>query len=231
MISFGEKNKFQIQYWPFIEQYNGHQDVIDNPNNYALGGSVFCWVNGKNIFAYKDLGPEATYTFFDLTILLKLFCDYLLYHVTDDPFPIQTKAKVGRAMMDEIKLVEGEDEIDKYHHVDWDNVNDELYSKIDAWKYKHGLLINSGGTFLPNAYIQKVDNKVEISWRNDFAFRSPKGEFYAQYKEGVEYVELKLYRDVIAEFCFELLNRMQNIYPAKADELRINLQKAIDVPL
>lgn len=232
MLCFGEKDRFQIQYYPYIEQYKDDPDLVENSKDYELGGSIFFWVNKKNLFAFKDLGPEATYSHFDLSILVDFFCNYLYYHITVDLFPVQTKSKIGINMMDEIMLVDSPDnDLAKYLGVDWDKVDSKLYSEIHSWNIRHGLLTNNGGTFLPDAYIQKVNNKIEISWRNEFPYRSTGGEFYAEHKEGVELIDIKPYRDTVVAFCLEFLSRMEKIYPKRATEFREKLQRAIDVPL
>lgn len=232
MLSFGKKSQFEIHYLPYSEIFKDDPDLTENPNDYVLGGVISFWMNNKNIFAYKDNSPNSTYDYFDLSYLVEFFCLNLHYHITNDPFPVQTKSKIGREMMEETKLVEGPDnDITKYLGVNWDAIDREIYKKIDIWNIHHGFLSNSAGTFLPDGYFQKVDNKLEFSWKNEFPFESESGLVYALHEEGVEYVDLKLYRDTVVNFCLEFLKRLSPLYPEIAEGHRKELQKAIDVKL
>lgn len=231
MLTFGKTNEFEIKYLPYVEEYKNEPDLIQNPENYVLGGTVQFIVNGINIFAFDDPEyPEATYSFWDLTYLVEFFCSYLIYHITEDPFPKETKSKIGVEMMDEISLVEGEDnDITKYLHVDWDNVDSELYARIHEWNIFHGFIYNNGGTLLPCAYFQKVGDKIEVSWK-ETSYKVQSGDtVYFLNKNGVEYIDLRLYKETIVSFCLEFLKRLEKEYPKNACQHALNLQKAIDV--
>jgi hypothetical protein len=231
MKEFGNKNTFAIQCHPYLEQYKDDPDAVTRPEDYEEWASVYFWVNGKNIFEFKDYGPNATYSY-DISILVEFFCRNLIYHITDDPFPVNTTSKIGAEMINETLLVEEpDDDIKKWAKVDWENVDIEIYDKIDMWNYHHGMLNNSGGSFLPDLYICKTKNKIEISWQNDFPHENENGEFYFKYQKGVEYVDIKIYRDTVAGFCLDYLNQFKDKYPEALNKQRIELQKAIDIIL
>ncbi|MGE3320155.1 MAG: hypothetical protein AB7I18_12755 [Candidatus Berkiella sp.] len=231
MRQFGIKNEFGIDYVNWLDMYSSDPDVQTNPQRYETGGNVFLWVKDKNLFAFKGIGPEATYSA-NLNILLEYFCEKLSILLTDDPFPVATKATNAVDMMDEIKLIDGPDnDITKYLDLDWSKVDMEIRGKIDRWNDCHGIYTNRDGSFLPDLYIRKVKNQIEISWHNDFAHRSDEGEVYFEYEKGVEYVDLKLFKETVVAFCLDLINRFQKNYPEQMNRYRTALQRAIDLPV
>ena len=82
--------------------------------------------------------------------------------------------------------------------------------------------------FLPDSFIRKVDNKIEYSWQNDFPHISERGEHFFRYQKGVEYIDVKLFKEVTVAFCLDYIARFRDIYPlvSKCEE---ELQKAIDI--
>jgi len=232
MISFGNKNDFCIDYIGFLDNYKDDPVVLAHPEDFIFGGCIFFWVNGKNLFEFKDCEPNTTYGFWDLTILTDFFCNNLLYHITDDPFPAKTVSSNAWDMFEEYKLVEGEDnDIEKYLEVNWDNVDTELHSKIDAWNNRHGFIANRGGSFLPDAFIRKVNDKVEISWRNNFSYKNENGQLYFKHDKGVEYIDIKTYREVVTKFCLEYISRIKEKCPDLVEKYMKNLQKVQEVIL
>ncbi|MBN9288839.1 MAG: hypothetical protein BGO43_14025 [Gammaproteobacteria bacterium 39-13] len=226
MKIFGDKEKFAIQFDFYTER-----GIEIHDDRYLMFGSAFFWVNGKNLFAYRDFGPDATFSY-DLAILLDFFCDFLFYHITEDPFPAVTQSKIAVEMLEEFQLVEGEDnDVMKYLDVDWDNVDMDLHEKIYDWNVRHGFTANNGGSFLPHAYLRRVADKIEVSWENNFPYKAEKGEVYMKYKKGVDYVDAKLYKEVIVKFCMELINKFKENFPEKMQENYENLKKAIEVTL
>jgi len=231
MRVFGKKAEFGIDYHNYIDQFPDHPDVIADPDKYERGGNVYFWVTNKNLFLYKGYGPDGTYEA-DLNILLEFFCENLWLLITDDPFPVETKSKNAVDMMDETNLVQGDDsDLSKWLDVDWDNVDMEVRTRMDIWNQNHGMLYNRDGSFLPDLFIRKVRNNVEISWNNKYPHRNAQGEIYFEYEKGVDYVDLKLFKETVVAFCLDLINRFQKNYPEQMNRYRAALQKAIDVPV
>jgi hypothetical protein len=230
MKIFGNKEEFAIQYQYFINVYHDEPDVIANPEQYEMDGWIYFWVKGKNIFAFDGFEPEATYGA-DLNILIEYFCNNLHYLLVDDPFPKESISTNAIDMMEETKLVEGEDnDITKYLDVDWDKVDMELSEKITVWNYHHGLLTNGGGTFIPDSYFRKVNNTIEISWKTNYSYKNQEGMiFYFKHKQGVEYVDIKLFKNTIVEFCLDFINKFKDKYPERMKVDMVNLQKAIEI--
>lgn len=137
MKTFGDKKEFSIQYNSHLEEYANDPDVLENPDDYILGGSVYFWVKNKNLFAFKDWGPNATYGYWNLFALVDFLSDYLVYHLTETPFPIETESDNGADMVEETLLVKNESNVQKklqaYMRLDWDNVDMDLMKRRDDW--------------------------------------------------------------------------------------------------
>lgn len=228
MNSFGNKNNFCIEYQTYPEMYPDNKNIQENIESYKTYGSMYFWVNGKNLFLFKGLGQEATYTA-DICTLVEIFSEKLVCYLKNDAFPAKTKATTGATMMDEMILVEKpDDDIKKYLKVDWDKVDKELYLAIDSWNYDHGILTHSDESFMPNIFFRRVNDKIEVSWNNDFSYDIPEGELFFEYKEGVEYLDIQVFKEVVVAFCLDFIKLYENKYPQAANRDRDNLQKAID---
>lgn len=230
MEKFGNSDSFAIWVDYYYERYKDDPEFKEFGPKYKSGGHVYFWVNGKNLFEIAHKGKYSTFSG-DVDVVADFFCRHLLRHITDDPFPVLVKAKTGIDMMEEIKLIDGpDDDIHKYAHIDWDNIDMDERDKIDMWNYHHGMLTNNGGFFLPNSYIRKVGNKIEYSWKDDYPKISLDGEHFFKYPKGVEYIDLKIFKDVTVAFCLDYIERFKDIYPLLC-ECREELQKAIDVKI
>lgn len=233
MIKFGIQDEFEI--WVDYE-YIQNKDDPDYLKSlvhveHKMWGSIYFWVNKKNIFAFKGYGPEATYTF-NVKILVEYFCENLQFILIDDPFPKQTIAKYPAEMMDEVSLVELPDnDVHKYASVDWDNVDSELYDNIDEWNFKHGLIPNNDGSFFPEAYFRKIADKIEISWSNIEPIDTAQGELYFEYDKGAEYVDMRLFRDTVSQFCFDFLERFYDTYPDLFEKFKGYMNAALKIPI
>ncbi|MCS5710525.1 hypothetical protein [Candidatus Berkiella aquae] len=228
MNIFGDKNIFGIGYETYLEAYPDDPEIVGNPKVYLTYGSMYFWVNGKNLFQFKGWGQEATYTA-DLTTIVEIFCQYLICYIKEDSFPIKSKSNTSIDIIEETKLVEGpNDDISGYANIDWNQVDMEERDARDQWIENHGILRHRDGSFLPDLFMRCINNQIEISWHNEFPYDVPNGELYFEYKKGVEYIDITLFKKVIVDFCLHLINRYEDLYPDVAKRDRANLQKAID---
>lgn len=229
MSQFGVKDEFLIECQYYIDFYPDEPHVIDDPITYEPIGRVFFWVKDKNLFAFKNSEPEATYSA-DLTVLLEYFCEKLNVLLSDDPFPTKSIATNAIDMMEETKLIKGDDsDRSKWLEIDWEKVDKELYRKIDRWNVNHGLLTNRDGTFLPDLFIRKVEKQIEISWYNKYPHQSINGEVYFEHVKGVEYVDTKLFKDTIITFCLAVIDRLKKNRPEQMSRYLENLKKAMAI--
>jgi hypothetical protein len=233
MKIYGNKEEFAITYTPDIEKYATDIDVIQNPDEYLLGGSICFWVKGKNLFAFRDWGLEATYGYHTLHYLVDFLSEYLVCHLSDTPYPVKTKSINAIDMFEETALVKSnvEDEFQAFIDVDYSNVDMELHRRIHAWMQPRSFLFHNGGTFLPDLMVRRVGDKIELSWNTIHPHSNGEHEFYMLHTKGADYIDAKLYRDVVIEFCLEYCNHIQEKEPELTDRYRKNLEKAMEVNL
>jgi len=233
MKIFGNKEEFAIEFNPYLEQYADNPDVIAYPDEYILGGNVCFWVKGKNLFAFKDWGPNATYGYFTLEYLVDFLSDFLIDQLSNVDFPIKTKATNAIDILEEVALVKSDakNELEDYIALDWDNINMDERNKIEAWIAPRTFLGNRAGTFLPNIIARRINDKIEISWHNRHPHDDGDNKFYFLHKKGVEYISINLYKDVIIKFCSCYIKHIEKKEPELALKFRINLEKVINFKL
>lgn len=235
MTIFGNKSEFAIEWKLYSEIYPDDLDIVENPNEYLLGGRVFFWLKNKNLFAFKDWGADATYEYYTLEYLIDFLSDHLLEHMTEAPFPVETKTQNATDMIEETAPVkigtEIENELEAYLKFDWSSVDMTVMQKIDEWIYPRSLLANRGGTFLPNLIIRRLLDNIEISWDNRHPHDDGENKFYMLHDKGVEYVNVFTYREVVTQFCLAYIDRIKEKEPKLAETYRKNLRKAMRAPI
>lgn len=235
MHIFGKENEFQVKYQTLREKYIDDLEFQKELDRFECFGELIFIVNGKNLFG-MDYENDKSFTTFtgSLFSVIRFFCENLYYQIIDDPFPKETIAQNGIDMMEEVKLIKGEDnDISKYADFDFDSIDMDLYEKIDVWNWRHGFVGNSGAhAQFPDIYMRKVNgNKIEVSWDSTTTYTADKGDYYFLHGKGVDYIDLKLYRDTVVAFCQDFFERLGQHFPLFIDEFKAELQKAIDVKL
>ncbi len=94
MEKFGDKNKFAIWVDYYFITYKNDPVIELEPIRYGMGGRVHCWVNGKNIFAFRDCGPDATYGF-DLNVLVQFFLNICITTLQKIRFLLKPRLPMG----------------------------------------------------------------------------------------------------------------------------------------
>lgn len=228
MEKYGLKDIFEIWVDYYYISFKDDPEFLANPEKYQTGGDIYFWVNGKNIFALKGKEIEITHEG-NVEVLYTFYINNLKYHITEDPFPVECQSNNAREMMHETRLVdEPDNDVQKYANIDWDSINMDERRKIDFWNSRHGLLRNSGQFILPHAYFRKVGDKVEISWRDEEPKLSSTNTFTFKHPKGVEYVDIKLFKDTITAFCLDYIDRFKDKYPSLQKD-RSEFQKTIDI--
>ena len=229
MKIFGKKQEFAIGLEFYVNEFKDDEYIKENLEECWEAAKVYFWVKGKNIFEFINCA-DSTYASTTLHALVDYFCDFLIFHISDDPFPMDTKATNADEMIEETALIKT-DEFwrEEVLALDWDKIDMELYDKIDMWIYHHGFIQNRGGAFLPDAYMRKVNDTVEISWHNRYPHENEEREFYFLHKQGVEYVDLELYKDSVIKFCLEYINHVAEKFPEIAEIYIEKLQKTLGI--
>ena len=158
------------------------------------------------------------------------FCDFLIFQISEDSFPILTKATNAYEMIEETELIKTDEHWkEEVLNIDWDQIDMELRNKRNMWMSHHGFLQNRGGTFLPHAYMRKVNNTIEISWNNKFPHENEEREFYFLHKQGVEYVDIELYKDAIVQFCLAYIKHVEKKFPEIVEQYKEKLHNTLGI--
>jgi hypothetical protein len=233
MKIFCNREEFAIGLEYYIEKYKDDAYLKENIDELWAGGEVYFWVKGKNLFEFKEPIAGKTYGYYNLYSLVDFLSEYLIYHLYEVPFPIETEAINAIDMIEETALVKNdvENELQAIMEIDYDALDMELREKRDEWIYVRSFLASESGSFLPDLIVCRAGDKIELSWNNHYPHNNGDDDFYMLYTKGVDYVDAKLYRDVIMQFCLEYCNHIQEKKPELAVRYRKNLQRAMEVNL
>lgn len=234
MHTFGKESEFEIKYQTLQEKFKDDSEIQNELSGNECWGEVQFIVKGKNLFDRRFENKDILETYIGNVFgILQFYCNNLYFQITDDRFPANTSSSIGAEMMYEMRLVEWPDnDISKYAEVDFDSLDMDLYAKVDVWNGRHGFVGNFSGNPLPYVYIQKSeDNKIEVSWNMATIHEADRGNYQFCHGKGVEYIDLKLYKDTVVSFCLDALDRLGKYMPMWEAQFRRELQKAIDVEL
>lgn len=113
-------------------------------------------VDGNNILEFKRNGKRMT-TRWDLRELCLWLRDFL-YNLRNDPYPVEVEGEFA-AQKDAMSRDFECDDIDEF---------DNYYDQLDEWNLRHRWHTACSGAILADLYFQLVDDKIEISWNNNF---------------------------------------------------------------
>jgi len=208
MKCFGNKNTFAIEY-RIKEPPDGIKPSWDD------WGCIYFWVNGKNLFAFKNNKPADTYHWY-LYFLVQWFCENLHFIMDENDFPANIRGENSLQINENFDAVlnQYDDESDEW--LDMANI-------IFEWNSRHWILNAYGGSFLPNLYMRATRDKVEIQWENHDLWTQEQVELL--YERGLEYVDRSDFFCSVSDFCKELLTFFETKKDLK--KLRVSLEKAI----
>lgn len=230
MKIFGNKEEFAMSIDFYTEKYKDDEYLQENIEELYCGAEVCFWVKDKNLFAFKQPAPDATYSYYNLYALVDFLSNYLVSHLTETPFPFKATSENAVDMINENQDAL-KNELQKSTNLDWEDIDLEVRSQIFNWSYDKSLAIHNGSTFLPNIYIRRISDKIEISWSNQHPRSNGQHTFYLLHTKGVEYVDAALYREVVTQFCFCYIERIKQKNPKAAELYRENLRKAMRAPI
>ncbi len=189
MKEFGEPSVFSIQY-----------SLKKNPYNEVgvLGeswGELKLWVRGKELCGFCRDSKNLQYTA-NLIYIIEWLCENLESVFEDDPLNLP---------------VEGDNSLELYKNslkLKADNeLEQDLWFEIrQDWFSRHNWFWNRGGSFLAEVFFRKVEKHIEIAWDNRNTFREEGISF--NNPEGIQYVPLKMFQDVIFSFLQNILDEL-----------------------
>lgn len=190
--TFGDKNTFAIQY-----------EFEDNPfNEISLTGETWgkfeLFVRGMDVCRYKRVDNETTYQW-NLIHIVEWFSENLKSILSEEPFPLPVEGQHSLELLDNCLLFESDD----------DDEFDAWFDTKQEWEFKHSWFSNRAGSFLPDVFFRRVNDKIEIAWNNESTYSSEGISFINPI--GIEYVPLGIFESTIKNFIEDFLeNLLQN---------------------
>ena len=181
-------------------------------------GSIYFWVNGKNLFAFKDNKPSDTYHWY-IYMFSRWLCEGLPKIMAEDDFPIHINAN---------NAFEFVDEVDNFlNRLNKDTEEYKILSNASFdWTNNHCFFISRGGSFAPIMYVRASKKKIEIAWENKDIYPEEEVEFLNL--EGVEYVSREDFFNASVEFLKYYCSLPEKQKLDSSIELMQVLQKTIE---
>lgn len=248
MKLFGDKSEFAIEYGHitefYEEPYPGHPEI-----DYEFDYWVSFWVKNKNLFKKKHVEGHIDTYWYDINLLIEFFCEGLPYQLRWDPVPAKgVHAKNHHDANILVRLATFLDEEDfediKEEDNDFlDSVDFNLYniepgeiSDQSDWEHRHRLSTARQASFLPNVVISRHytnPSKIEICYQsNGLVYTNQRYEkFSFVHPTGVALVDIKLYKEVIVQFCLDFINHHKEKHPKRMREYleKLKVGMAIEV--
>jgi len=174
-------------------------------------GLMRFWVNGKNIFRYKNNVPAESYHW-NLSHIASWFSERIGIIMAAEPFPLLVKGKNSIELMEQCEKFDSEDsdEYDRWHEIRFE------------WNEKHGFIAERDGSLLPMTYFRKVKDQIEIAWDNRDLYDNQNVEFF--YLVGVELIDAEVFYKVILDFLNSFFKTFEHAYPKEIAKYKSMLQ-------
>ena len=190
--TFGDKNTFAIQYEFEVNPFNESSLTGETWGRFELS------VRGIDVCRYKRVGGEINYQW-NLIHLIEWFSENLKYILSEEPFPLPVEGQNSIELLDHCLLFESDN----------DDEFDAWFDTKQEWEFKHSWFSNRAGSFLPDVFFRRVNDKIEIAWSNESTYSSEGISFINPI--GVEYVPLGIFESTIKNFIYDFLdNLLQN---------------------
>ena len=248
MKLFGDKSEFAIEYGhitEYEEAYPGRPEINDEFDYW-----VSFWVKGKNLFLKHPVEGCFIDTYvYDINLLIEFFSQGLSYQLKFDPVPAKgirarnhNDANILAGLATFLDKEDFEEESEEDHDfLDW--VDFDLYkiepgdeNELVVWENHHRLSTAKQASFLPDVTIARHytdPKKIEIC--NDsqglvFTSQSYK-KFSFVHTTSVDLIDIKLYKEVIVDFCLDFINQHKEKHPKRMNEYleKLKIGMAIEV--
>ncbi|MFO1259178.1 MAG: hypothetical protein U1E78_12315 [Gammaproteobacteria bacterium] len=246
MKLFGNKSEFAIEYGHitefYPEAYPGRPDLDDEFDYW-----VSFWVKGKNLFESNRIEGVIDTYWYDLNLLIEFFCEGLPFQLQWDPVPakgVHTKNHHDANILVRLATFLDQEDYDDIQEEDndfLDCVDFNLYqiqpaeiSEQIEWGYHHKLITARQASFLPNVVIARHytdPNKIEICYQSAGMVYTDQYDYKYEFTHptGVALVDIKLYKQVIVDFCLDFINCHKNKHPKRMGEYMEKLKIAMTI--
>lgn len=192
MRAFGEKNTFAIQYKFEVNPFNETSLIGETWGEFEL------FVHGIDVCRYKRIDSVTTYHW-NLIYIVEWFSENLKYILSDESFPLSVEGLHSLELLDNCLLFESDN----------DDEFDAWFDTKQEWEFKHSWFSNRAGSFLPDVFFRRVNDRIEIAWNNELTYSSEGITFINPI--GIEYIPLGIFEFTIKNFIEDFLdNLLQN---------------------
>ena len=190
--TFGDKNKFSIQYALGVNSFNETSLIGETWGKFEL------WVHGIDICQYKTEDSVTTYQW-NLLYIVEWLSENLRYIVGEKSFPLPVEGQHSLELLENCLLFESDN----------DDEFDVWFDTKQEWEFKHSWFSNRGGSFLPDVFFRRVNDKIEIAWDNESTYSAEGITFINPI--GLEYIPIDTFESTIKSFIEDFLeNLLQN---------------------
>lgn len=178
MLIIGLKEKFAIEY----EEIRAKE--IQKPSDES---KFNMWVNGSQLCSFSFNNWILSCFYGNISLIRNWFEKNLNIILMEKKFPLDIEAEFSIDFINKYYSFNNSDNICIY---------EKEFEKVQAWLWSHNWYNCRDGSFIPNVYFRRVENKIEIEWNNTKSFE---GEIFDNQK-GREYVDVHLFTEVIKTF-------------------------------
>jgi hypothetical protein len=130
------------------------------------------------------------------------------FFLSNRAFPKEIIAKNSIEFVE--KMDKLEPEFDTKEYWDWCKIQYD-------WHQSHCLAAAYDGVVLPILYFNRVNDYVEICWNSEGAY-DDRGILF-KHPKGCEYIEIKIFKQVLADFLNDFIARFKDKYPEEMNKL------------
>lgn len=190
--TFGDKNTFFIQYKLGVNPFNETNLTGETWGEFELS------VHGIDICRYKKVDSVTTYQW-NLIYIVEWFGENLKCILNEELFPLPVEGGHALELLDNCLLFESDN----------DDEFDAWFNTKQEWEFKHSWFSNRAGSFLPDVFFRRVNEKIEIAWNNESTYPSEGISFINPI--GTGYVPVGIFESTIKNFIEDFFgNLLQN---------------------
>ncbi|AHM67457.1 DUF5984 family protein [Paenibacillus polymyxa] len=200
--TFGDKSTFAIQY-----------ELVNNPfNEKSLAGEswgeIEIFVRGRNIFEYKKENVVTPFQW-NLIYIVEWFSENHMHILSDEAFPLPVEGQNSLELIDNCLLFDSDNDAEF----------DQWFDTKQEWEFKHSWFSNRAGSFLPDVFFRRVNDKIEIAWDNESTYSSEGITFMNPI--GVEYIPIGIFDSTVRNFVEDFLDNLLLNSKNKSDAEKI----------
>lgn len=205
---FGNKNNFAIEYNLIEHPYGDERGLLRDSWGY-----LNLWLDGVDLLqlyevTYDGEKKELNYQW-NLNMIVEWLSENIHIIITPSEFPnnIQAISSIDYTQQNERLFPE----LDTEEFLGW-------HKDAHEWLISHWFISGADGSNLPNLFLRRVSESIEISWDNKGLYENRDIFFCSQ--EGCELVDMDVFYKVTKDFINDFIARFSDKYPKEMQELK-----------